>query len=147
MSKRHQYDATIAEKVLVGILKGLWFLIKLPFKGLGAKKGISIAERNEITGKRHEIESLMVSSSEIELKHAVMEADKLVDRVFKLKGFEGDTFADRLRGAERSMDHGIYQSIWQGHKVRNRIAHESDAISVNELRSAADKLLKYTKQL
>jgi hypothetical protein len=138
---------TFLEIALVGIFKGLWFLIKLPFKGLSSKKGISIAERNEITGKRHEIEGLISSNNEIELKHAVMEADKLADRVLKLKGFGGDTFADRLRSAERSMDHGIYQSLWQGHKVRNRIAHESGAINPSELRSAVNDLLRYIKQI
>lgn len=136
---------TFLEIAIIGILKGLWFLIKLPFKGLGGKKGISIAEKNEITAKRHEIENLLSSNNVIELKHAVMEADKLVDRALKLKGFQGDSFADRLRDAERSVDRNVYQNIWQGHKVRNRIAHESESISIAELKSAIDKLLKYVR--
>lgn len=144
--KKNQ-ESTVLETVVVGIFKALWFLIKLPFKGIAKKKGISVAERNEITVRRHKIESLLNSSSEIELKHAVLEADKLVDHILKLKGYEGDTFADKLRSAEESMSHLTYNEIWQGHKVRNRIAHESEAISVNELKSAIDKLLKYSKQV
>lgn len=147
MSKRYQYDATIAEKIVVGIFKALWFLIKLPFKGMAGRKGISVTERNEITSKRHEIENLLGSSSVIELKHAVMEADKLVDQVLKLKGYPGETFADRLKFAEKHLDWSLYQNIWEGHKIRNRIAHESETISFGELKSAIDKLLKYTKQI
>ncbi|MCL5410779.1 MAG: hypothetical protein M1324_02895 [Patescibacteria group bacterium] len=140
-------NKTILEIALIGIMRALWFLIKLPFKGLGGRKVISIAEKNEITAKRHEIENLLSNNNEIELKHAVMEADKLVDRALKLKGFEGDTFADRLRSAERSMDRNIYQNIWQGHKVRNRIAHEPGAISQNELRNAVNDLLRYVRNI
>ncbi len=140
-------NKTFLEIALVGILKALWFLIKLPFVGKVGKKGISVAERNQIIGKRHEIESLLNSNSEIELKHAVLEADKLVDHILKLKGYGGDTFADRLRNIEASMDNNTYQSLWQGHKVRNRIAHESESIGREELKNAAANLLKYIKQI
>ncbi|MFA4996051.1 MAG: hypothetical protein WC536_02830 [Patescibacteria group bacterium] len=139
---------TFLEIALVGIMRALWFLIKLPFKGMAKKKGISVAERNEITLRRHKIESLLNSNSEIELKHAVLEADKLVDHILKLKGYEGDTFADKLRSAEESMSHLTYNEIWQGHKIRNRIAHENELrITNQELRTAADKLLKFTKSI
>jgi len=139
---------TFLEVALVGILRGLWFLIKLPFKGIAKKTGISAAELNEITARRHKIESLLNSSSEIELKHAVLEADKLVDHILKLKGYEGDTFAERLRSAEEYIDRNIYQSIWEGHKIRNQIAHEHELrITNQELRAAADKLLKFTKSI
>ena len=79
----------------------------------------------------------------IELKHAVMEADKLVDKVLRLKGYGDGTFADRLKKAEQYTDRKIYQDLWDGHKVRNRIAHDESHISENELKQAAYKLLGY----
>jgi hypothetical protein len=150
MSKRHQYDYTLYEKVIIGFFKALWWLVKLPFKGfkLGQKGGLSLENRNYIVSKRHEIESSLNSDNELELKHAVMEADKLADHAFKTIGYAGETFADRLRSAQKSIDQSLYNEIWQGHKVRNLIAHEQELrITNNELRQATEKLLKYLKTI
>lgn len=146
MSKRYKYEPTMAETILRAIFKALWFLISLPFKKGATKKGISLADRNDILVQRSKIESLLNSENEYELKHALMEADKLVDHVLKLKGYAGETFADRLRSAEQYIDSNVYQALWEGHKVRNTLAHEHDAkISKEELREATKKLLKYNK--
>lgn len=56
------------------------------------------------------------------LKHAVSEADKLLDYALKARGFKGETMADRLRAAKPKM--GSYQEIWNAHKLRNALAHE-----------------------
>ena len=148
MSKNYKKNQgpTLLEAIFVGIFKGLWFLISLPFKKRGKRGGLSAQNQAEISAKRQEIESLLSSDNEYELRHAVMEADKLIDHVLKLKGFGGETFADRLRNAEEYIDHNTYQSIWEGHKVRNTLAHEHDAsISKEELRGSANKLLKYLR--
>jgi len=135
---------TLLETIFVGIFKGLWFLISLPFRKRGKKSGLSSRDQAEINSKRQEIEKLVSGDNEYELKHAVMEADKLVDHVLKLKGYTGETFADRLRNAEKYIDHNTYQNIWAGHKTRNTLAHEHDAnISKEELRGSVSKLLKY----
>jgi len=150
MSKQRysKNQKTILEMIIVGVFKGLWFLITLPFRKGKKKRGISGAEQAEIISKRQEIESLSNSDNEYELKHAVMEADKLVDHVLKLKGFSGETFADRLRSARSNIDHRIYQSIWEGHKIRNTLAHEHDArISKEELKEAVVNLLRYIKSI
>lgn len=129
---------------MIGIFKALWFLIKLPF---GKKKGAGFSQkdRQHILEKRLEIERLVSSENAIELKHAVMEADKLVDYALKSKGYEGETFADRLRSAERNIDHATYQSIWEGHKVRNQLAHETSDIPKETLRLAVKRLLNYLR--
>ena len=148
MSKRNYKNQgpTLLEVIFMGIFRGLWFLLSLPFKKRGKKRGISGADLAEITARRQEIESLLRSGNEYELRHAVMEADKLVDHVLKLKGYSGETFADRLRSAEQYIDHNIYQSIWEGHKVRNALAHEHDArVSKEELKEATNRLLKFLK--
>jgi len=146
-NKNNQPD--ILQTIVVGIFKLLWWLVTLPFKGfkLGkGKSGLSLEDRNYIASKRHEIESLFRSQSVIELKHAVMEADKLADFVLKAKGFQGETFADRLRSAQSFLSSSLYNQLWQGHKVRNQIAHESELTIMNsELREAAEKLLKFTQ--
>jgi len=144
---RRQPEKTILEVIVVGIFKGLWWLIKLPFGGKGKKKGLLQHDLGFIRAKRQEIEGFLNSTSEVELKHAVMESDKLADYVLKALNYSGETFADRLRSAENHINQDVYQSLWHGHKIRNQIAHETELkISNPELKHAAEQLLKYTRQ-
>lgn len=136
--------------VVLGIFRLFWFLITLPFKGIGKsrRQGLNLENKNYIASKRHEIEDLVQSENLIELKHAVIEADKLVDFVLRSQGFAGDTFADRLRSAQGSMPPSLYNQLWEGHKIRNQIAHENELRIMNqELREAVEKLFKYIKTI
>ena len=72
-----------------------------------------------------------------------MEADKLIDWILKKKGYSGVTFADRLRSAEKDIPEHIYNNIWQGHKIRNQIAHEDGEINPEILKASAKKILSY----
>ncbi len=147
--RKKNQEPEILQTILVGILKLIWWILTLPFKGWKRDKGgLSAEKKNHIISKRQEIENLARSQSAIELKHGVMEADKLVDFILRNKGYAGETFADRLRSAEMSMPKDVYNSVWTGHKVRNQLAHESDSrIGDSELREAIDNLLGYTKAL
>jgi hypothetical protein len=65
------------------------------------------------------------SPRESDWKVAVIEADTFMDEALARAGFPGDTFGDRLM----NMEPGALQSldgVWWAHKVRNRLAHESD---------------------
>ena len=141
MKKQQQ---TILEKVVVGFFRGVWWLIKLPFSGLSKKKALSVADNQYLIAKKNEIELLLKSENQLELRHALMEADKLADWILKKKNYRGDTFADRLRAAEKDIPKQIYNDIWQGHKVRNLIAHESGDIPQSELKQAINKLLSFS---
>ncbi len=149
MSKNYKKnEQTVLGIIITGLFRVLWWIIKLPFIGFKIKKGkrISVQERNYITKRRLEIESRLRSDNDSELKQLVIEADKLIDYALQASGYTGLTFADRLRSAESSIPNGIYNEIWQGHKVRNQIAHEHDlVISKQELNEAIRKLLKYLK--
>lgn len=55
---------------------------------------------------------------------AILEADKLLDQALKQSGYSGQTMGERLKSARRAfknVDH-----VWQAHKVRNQMAHESN---------------------
>lgn len=54
-------------------------------------------------------------------KHAVIEADKLLDFVLKKRGFEG-SLGDKLQRAEKYFSH--FDEVWTAHKLRNRCVHE-----------------------
>lgn len=142
--KKHKpQQPTVLETIVVGFGRGLWWLVSLLFRKKGRKGGLSVEDRNYIIRKRQEIESLLNSENDIKLKHAVMEADKLVDFILRKKDYRGDTFADRLRSAEQYMDQSTYQNLWDGHKIRNQIAHDDANINLQTLISAAQKLLSY----
>ena len=65
----------------------------------------------------------MKTSSESDWKLAVIEADKIVDKILILKGYKGESMAERMI----SIDNQELKSLdllWEAHKVRNRIAHK-----------------------
>ncbi len=138
MKKQQQ---TILEKIIIGFFRGVWWLVKLPFHGLSKKKKLSVADQQYVFSKKQEVRNLGQSKNPIELRHAVIEADKLVDWILKKESYQGETFADRLRSAEKDISKNVYNSIWDGHKIRNCIAHEDGEISDNELRRAIINLL------
>ena len=129
----------------MGIGRGLWWLVTLPFSKRKRSKGLNNIDRNYIMKKRSEIEVLLKSGNIHETKQAVMEADKLVDFVFRKFGYAGESFADRLRSAELSIDKNTYEKLWQGHKGRNALAHDSIDIGEQEMISAVRKLLSYVR--
>ncbi len=55
---------------------------------------------------------------------AILNADKLLDRALKEKAFKGDTMGERLGAASRQLTN--CDAVWAAHKLRNKIAHETD---------------------
>ena len=51
---------------------------------------------------------------------AIIQADKLLDQALKERGFSGDTMGERLKSSHAG------DKVWAAHKIRNRIAHETD---------------------
>lgn len=72
-----------------------------------------------------EIEKHINSTREAEWKFAVIEADKLVDELLKGAGFPGDTMGDRLMNIQ-SGQLTTLQNLWEAHKIRNRLVHDTN---------------------
>ena len=53
---------------------------------------------------------------------AVLQADKLLDRALRERGFAGSTMGERMTSASRVFTRR--EMVWASHKLRNRIAHE-----------------------
>jgi hypothetical protein len=51
---------------------------------------------------------------------AIIQADKLLDQALKQRGFTGETMGDRLKSSHAG------DKVWAAHKIRNRVAHETD---------------------
>lgn len=78
-------------------------------------------------------------------KHAILDADKLLNVVLGKKGFHGGV-GDQLKKAEKIFTD--VNGVWSSHKLRNRIAHELDMrVSMGERTSALKSFEKALKDL
>jgi hypothetical protein len=68
---------------------------------------------------------------------AIIDADKLLDQALKDRRFKGKTMGERLVAAQREIKYN--DEVWFGHKLRNKLVHESD-IKLRE-RDVKDALL------
>jgi hypothetical protein len=55
----------------------------------------------------------------------VLNADKLLDQALRDRGISGKTMAERMKNCQGKWTNG--NGLWAAHKVRNRLAHETDA--------------------
>ncbi|NCU37442.1 hypothetical protein EOL96_00030 [Candidatus Saccharibacteria bacterium] len=72
-----------------------------------------------------EIENGIVKDNAATWQMAIINADKLLDQALRDKRIKGSTMGERMKSANklwRNADH-----IWSAHKIRNRLAHETDA--------------------
>lgn len=70
------------------------------------------------------IEQSLVKGDESSYHLSVLNADKLVDQAMRDLGYDGKTMGDRLKLAKDRFSNK--DSIWEAHKLRNKIAHEPD---------------------
>lgn len=54
---------------------------------------------------------------------SIVHADKLLDQALKQSGLGGNTMAERLVSAKKLLRNK--EGVWQAHKLRNKIVHES----------------------
>src|SRR5688572_29377830 len=69
-----------------------------------------------------------LGTDDASLQFAIMQADKLLDKALRERGFPGQTMGERLKAAQKNLSNP--NVIWAAHKLRNRIAHE-DSIKIS----------------
>lgn len=75
------------------------------------------------------IRSKLLSDSPSDWRLGIIEADIYMDRMFDAKGFYGDTVGDKLKNLTPDKLPSV-QIAWEGHKVRNQIAHQGSDFSL-----------------
>lgn len=70
------------------------------------------------------IEQQLVKGEEASCHLVILNADKLLDQALKQRGFKGETMGERMKTAKATWSNA--NNIWTAHKLRNRIAHETD---------------------
>lgn len=73
-----------------------------------------------------------------DLKIAVMEADNILNDALQYAGIRGANLGDRLKNVKRSQMPNL-EDIWEAHKLRNEIAHETN---FSLKRNAAERALE-----
>ncbi|MEI8337741.1 MAG: hypothetical protein WCF92_01175 [bacterium] len=69
------------------------------------------------------IEEKMSSQNEQDWKIAIVDADIILEEMLGRMGYVGEGIAEKLKQVEKA-DFQTIQNAWEGHKLRNRIAHE-----------------------
>tara|TARA_Y100001970_G_C13517480_1_gene501365 strand:+ start:64 stop:489 length:426 start_codon:yes stop_codon:yes gene_type:complete len=70
------------------------------------------------------LESQLQRDNEASYTVCIFEADKLLDQALRERGLNGKTMADRMKQYQGKWTNG--NGVWAAHKLRNKLAHESD---------------------
>lgn len=79
------------------------------------------------------------SMNESDWKLAILEADIMLDELLNKQGYKGDTMGEKLKQVERS-DFTTIDLAWEGHKVRNAVAHEGSEYMITQ--REAERIIK-----
>ncbi len=83
------------------------------------KPSFSDKDTKFMIDKWHQI----LAASQNDTRHAILDADKLLDHALKKKGYEG-TLGEKMKAARTLFSDN--NGIWEAHKARNKVAHELD---------------------
>lgn len=76
------------------------------------------------------IQDEIASDDEQAWRLAILEADIMLNEMLDLRGYRGETMAEKMREVDRA-DLNTIDLAWEGHKFRNKIAHEGSALLLN----------------
>lgn len=106
------------------IIIGLTLIVIMGMARKSSKK-LNVAQ---YTNEWDEIEASITNDHKTQ-QFAILQADKLLDKALKESGFRGETMAERMTSASRVFSQR--EAVWTAHKIRNRIAHESN-VKINQ---------------
>ena len=128
----HQYHKSTEQKIVEGFLRGLWWLLSLPYRLIVGKKSkgshapaYTEFDQDFIKNKWQEIEELMKLGRPSNYSRAVLAADNLLDHFLKSFRAPGLTMGDRLKASKNRFSPEGYHAAWQAHKIRNELVHNS----------------------
>lgn len=70
------------------------------------------------------IETRLKRDDENSYTVCIFEADKLLDQALRERGLNGKTMAERMKQCQGKWTNG--NGVWAAHKLRNKLAHETD---------------------
>jgi len=93
-----------------------------------------LAEAGKAAGKNPRwlaVEKLANSTLESDWRRAIIEADSMLADLLTTRGFAGEDIGEQLKGASKN-NFGTLDLAWEAHRLRNRIAHDGEALQLTE---------------
>ena len=94
-------------------------------KNIRSSRYVSSQTEDKIRRDWENVEILLKQKSPSQLKQALLTADKALDNALR-DIVPGETMGERLKNAKDRFDWPIYNKIWEAHKIRNALVHETD---------------------
>lgn len=88
------------------------------------KYNLSSEKEEALRSSWQKVEELLSLGKPSQLKQGVIESDKITDSVLKELCY-GSSMGERLKSARELFDRDVYNGLWEAHKVRNSLVHES----------------------
>ncbi len=91
----------------------------------------NVAAGDDVLSRRWEtVKTHIESSNPNDWRQSILEADIILDELLTKIGYKGDSIGDKLKRVERG-DFATLNDAWEGHKVRNQVAHGGSTFSLN----------------
>lgn len=139
----------IAGFIFLAVLAFLFYKLTMLKRKIKVASIVTFKEEEKLpqdrAGKWEDIKNKINSDSVEDWKEAIVMADSILDDIFSRMGFKMDGLGEKLKNIEPS-DFESLQDVWDGYKVRSRIAREGASFKISH-EEAKDALAKYEKGL
>lgn len=99
-------------------------LFNLFFKKSTKGKVVTVETKEKIQRDWKNVDTLLSQKGPSQLRQALIAADKSLDNALR-DIVEGETMGERLKNAENLFERDQYNKVWEAHKIRNSLVHES----------------------
>jgi hypothetical protein len=98
---------------------------------VGGEKESDEGEKEMVNPKWQLVQSHINSLNQSDWKLAILEADIILAELLESMALPGDSVGEKLKAVEKS-DFTSIDEAWEGHKIRNAIAHEGSDFLITE---------------
>ena len=116
---------------------------RLAAGALGVEQALDSASAHDIRWR--DIVAQSNSEKQNDWKHAILDADVMLDAAITARGYTGESLGERMKQVSRA-DVNSIDDAWEAHKIRNRIAHEGSEMALTH-REARRAILLYERVL
>jgi len=124
-------DGTLLAFILGVLIVGILLIVVITL----TKKSPGALDIDKYRSQWLSIESQLKRENPGSYHLTVLNADKLLDKALRERGYRGETMGERMKTAKDVWSNA--NAVWSAHKLRNHIAHETDAqVSYEDARIA-----------
>ena len=98
---------------------------------VGGESNSHADEKEMVNPKWQLVQSHINSLNQSDWKLAILEADIILAELLESMALPGDSVGEKLKAVEKS-DFTSIDEAWEGHKIRNAIAHEGSDFLITE---------------